>query len=83
MIEKKEPCNLCRKHGFIISVSFSTKDCDMTTIGCFDKEENLNMFFDSARQAANKFDVEPSFVCSCCRNEKWAFGYHWKYIVNN
>lgn len=30
MIEKKEPCNLCRKHGFIISVSFSTKDCDMS-----------------------------------------------------
>lgn len=52
-------------------------------IGCFDKEENLIMFFDSARQATNKFDVEPSFVCSCCRNEKWALGYHWKYIVNN
>ena len=52
-------------------------------IGCFDKEENLIMFFDSARQAANKFDVEPSFVCSCCRNEKWALGYHWKYIVNS
>lgn len=53
---------------------FSTKDCDMTTIGCFDKEENRIMFFDSARQAANKFDVEPSFVCSYCRNEKWALG---------
>lgn len=52
-------------------------------IGCFDKEENPIMFFDSARQATNKFDVEPSFVCSCCRNEKWALGYHWKYIVNN
>ena len=47
------------------------------------KKKTPIMFFDSARQATNKFDVEPSFVCSCCRNEKWALGYHWKYIVNN